>query len=87
MVHVQSPQHRTAQARPKLADHLERLTDRFDRLTQRARLGDLTPDQFNELESEAQAIAADLVAPFRGRRANPTNPPLYVSADGTRAAW
>lgn len=87
MAHVQSRQHRTAQARPNVADQLERLTDRFDRLTQRARLGDLTPDQFNELEGEAQAIAADLVVIFRGRPATPTNPPIWVSPDGTRMAW
>lgn len=87
MAHVQFPQRRTAQARPNVADQLESLTDRFDSLTHRARLGDLTPRQFDELESEAQAIAADLVAIFRGRRANPTNPPLYVSADGRTAAW
>ncbi len=86
-MHTRSDHHRTAQARLNLADQLERLTDRFDRLTQQARLGEPTPDQFDEMESEAQAIAADLVAPFRGRRANPTNPPLYVSRDGTRAAW
>ncbi len=86
-MHTRSDHCRTAQARSNLADQLERLTDRFDRLTHRARLGNPTPDQFDEMESEAQAIAADLVAPFRGRRANPTHPPLYVSRDGTRAAW
>ncbi len=87
MAHVQSRQHRTAQAHPKLADQLERLTDRFDTLTHRARLGDVCPRQYDELESEAQAIAADLVAVFRGRPTTPTNPPLYVSRDGTKAAW
>jgi len=87
VTHDQPRQHRTAQAHPNVADQLERITERFDSLTHRARLGDPSPRQFDELESEAQAIAADLVAIFRGRRANPSNPPLYVSADGTRAAW
>ena len=86
-MHTRSDHRRTAQAHPNVPDQLERLTDRFDSLTHRARLGDPSPRQFDELESEAQAIAADLVAIFRGRRASPTNPPLYVSADGTRAAW
>lgn len=87
MAHDRSVQHRTDQARPTIADQLEGITDRFDTLTHRARLGRLTPAAYDELEADAQAIAADLVATFRGRRPNPTNPPLYVSRDGTKAAW
>ncbi|MGT2515629.1 hypothetical protein ACVOMT_16595 [Sphingomonas panni] len=87
MAHDQSRQHRVDQARPTIADQLEHITDRFDALTHRARLGRLTPAQYDELEADAQAIAADLVQTFRGRRTNPTNPPLYVSRDGTKAAW
>lgn len=87
MVHDPSRQHRVDQARPTIADQLERITDRFDALTHRARLGRLSAAEYHELEADAQAIAADLVTVFRGRPANPTNPPLYVSRDGTKAAW
>jgi hypothetical protein len=77
----------TAQSRPSLADQLERITPRFDALTQRARLGNLTHADFNELEEQAQTIARDLVAPFRGRGSRPVAAPLHVSADGTKASW
>ena len=79
----------THQPRPNVADQLERLTPRFDQLTHRARLGPLTPALYHELEAEAQAIAAALVAAFRGACAEPRriNPPLYVSADGRSAGW
>lgn len=87
MVQDHSRQRRPVQARSNVPDQLERLSDRFDVLTHRARLGEMTPKLFEELETDAQAIAADLVAIFRGRQARPTNPPLYVSADGTKAAW
>lgn len=87
MAHDQSRQHRPVQARSNVPDQLENITDRFDALTHRARLGDMTPRLFEELETDAQAIAADLVEIFRDRPARPTNPPLYVSADRTKAAW
>ncbi len=87
MHHHQSGQRRATRPDPNLADQLERITPRFDALTHRARLGGITPHDLHEMESEAQAIAADLVAAFRGRRANPINPPRYVSADGTKATW
>ncbi len=87
MRHNQPGQHRAAPPRPSLADQLESLTPRFDVLTQRARWGGLTPRDIHELESDAQAIAADLVAAFRGKRTDLTHPPLYVSADGTKAGW
>ena len=76
----------THQPRPNVADQLERLTPRFDQLTHRARLGPLTPALYNELETEALALAAELVAAFRGppRR---FNPPLFVSEDGKSAGW
>lgn len=86
MVHDRSGQHRATRSRPTLADQLERITPRFDALTHRARLGG-TPHDFHEMEADAQAIAADIVAAFRGRRDNPVNPPRYVSADGTKAMW
>jgi hypothetical protein len=74
----------TAQSRPSLADQLERITPRFDALTQRARLGNLSQADFNELEEEAQAIACAVIAPFRGPGARPVASPLHVSADGTK---
>jgi hypothetical protein len=76
----------THQPRPNVADQLERLTPRFDQLTHRARLGPLTPRLYNELEAEAQAIAAEMVAAFRGP-VRPINPPLVVSKDGNSAGW
>lgn len=87
MAHDQSRQHRADQTRPTIADQLDRATNRIDRLTHRARLGRPSVAAYDEMESEAQAIAALIVATFRGQRPNPTNPPLYVSADGQRAAW
>ncbi|WP_230630669.1 hypothetical protein [Sphingomonas sp. Leaf37] len=83
------PAQRPAQPRPNLADQLERITPRFDELTQRARLGaDRIPAaELHELEEMAQHIARDLVALFRGAGARPVNPPAWVSADGTRAGW
>lgn len=83
MRHDQPGQHRAAPPRPTLADQLERMTARFDVLTQRARLG----APYDDLEEEGQAIASDLRALFRGRRARLTNPPLHISADGLKGKW
>ena len=81
------PDARPAQPNSNLADQLERITPRFDELTQRARLGIDSADQYNELEELAQGIARDVVAPFRGIAGRAARPPLYVSADGTKAGW
>ena len=80
---------RPAQPRPNLADQLERITPRFDELTQRARLGAdrISAAELHELEEMAQGIARDLIVPFRGADARPVNPPVYLSADGMRAGW
>lgn len=86
MAHDRTRQHRADQARPTIADQLESITGRFDTLTHRARLGRLTPAEYDELEEDAQAIAHSLLEVFRARRI-PTNPPLFVSRDGTKAAW
>lgn len=67
MVHDHSRQRRPVQARSNVPDQLERLSDRFDVLTHRARLCDMTPKLFEELEADAQAIAADVAAIFRSR--------------------
>ncbi|MEZ0495415.1 hypothetical protein [Sphingomonas sp. IW22] len=74
-----------AQARNAIADQLERITPQFDALTHRARLGIDSAAEYDELEAMAQAIARDIVAPFRGRR--PVHAPLYISADGRKAVW
>jgi hypothetical protein len=81
---------RPHQSRPNLADQLERITPRFDELTQRARLradDGIPPAELHELEEMAQGIARDLVAPFRGAGARPVNPPLWISSDGLKAIW
>lgn len=80
---------RPHQSRPNLADQLERITPRFDELTQRARLAAdrVSAAELHELEEIAQHIARDLVAIFRGPHARPINPPAFLSADGTRAGW
>ncbi len=78
---------RPAQPNSNLADQLERITPRFDELTQRARLGVDSPDEYNELEELAQGIARDILEPFRGSATRAVRPPLHVSADGTKAVW
>lgn len=80
---------RPHQSRPNLADQLERITPRFDELTQRARLAAdrISAAELHELEEMAQHIARDLVTMFRGAAAQPVNAPAWVSADGKRAAW
>ncbi|MBE2990878.1 hypothetical protein IFR23_02500 [Sphingomonas sp. CFBP 13603] len=78
---------RSAQPNSNLADQLERITPRFDELTQRARLGVVSSDDYNVLEEMAQGIASDLLTAFRGGAPRAARPPLYVSADGTKAVW
>jgi hypothetical protein len=78
---------RSAQPNSNLADQLERITPRFDELTQRARLGGYSTDEYNELEELAQGIARDVLEPFRGTAGRAARPPLYISADGTKAGW
>ncbi|WP_422058631.1 hypothetical protein [Sphingomonas sp.] len=48
-----------------IADALDRVVPDFDALIQKARLGSRHPLELHELEAEAQAIAAAIVAPFR----------------------
>ena len=76
-----------AQSNSNLADQLERITPRFDELTQRVRLGVISLDDYNVLEEHAQGIARDLLAAFRGRATRAARAPLYISADGTKAGW
>jgi hypothetical protein len=51
------------------------------------RLGVVSSDDYNVLEEQAQGIARDLLAAFRGSVTRAARPPLYVSADGTKAGW
>ena len=51
-----------AQSNSNLADQLERITPRFDELTQRVRLGVVSSNDYNVLEEHAQGIARDLPA-------------------------
>ncbi len=76
----------TAKPQPRLsaADQLDRLTPRFDDLVRQARLARTAAD-YNDAEEAAQALSRDIVFAFR--RSSPVNPPLFVSADGTSAAW
>ncbi|MES3109643.1 hypothetical protein [Sphingomonas aurantiaca] len=76
-----------AQSNSNLADQLERITPRFDELTQRVRLGVVSSDDYNVLEEQAQGIARDLLTAFRSSVTRTARPPLYVSADGTKAGW
>lgn len=77
------------QPRPNVIDQLDRITPRFDALVHRAGLGPLPPHEFNRLEHDAQEIARDIVAAFRGQSARPAlvNPPLRVSQDGLQALF
>lgn len=75
--------------RPSIPDSLEYASDALDRLIRDARLPprgrhDLAHEA---LEERAQAIAASIVAPFRGPRA-PSAPPLAIEVRGSKAeAW
>lgn len=75
-------------ARPSIPDQLEHASDALDRLIRDARLSpnrqrhDLRHDA---LEERAQAIAASIVASFRGDRA-PSAPPLSFETDGRRSS-
>ncbi|ESZ88347.1 MAG: hypothetical protein Q27BB25_04560 [Blastomonas sp. CACIA14H2] len=60
-----------------IGSRLSLASDRLDRLCRDVSLGVRDQRQFDEMESEAQAIAADIVAAFRQPDARPggcTNP-------------
>ena len=76
--------------RPSIPDSLEHASDALYRLIRDARLPprgrhDLA---LEALEERAQAIAASIVAPFRGQRA-PSAPPVASGTQGNTswAAW
>lgn len=77
-------------AHATIADALDAVMPAFDQLVADSREGCRfgRPDQWLETrEQQAQAVCAAILAPFRGRGARPVNPPRFVSADGTKAAW
>jgi len=83
-----SPPHARSRPRPQatIADRLDRLVPRIDALVRDSRLGHpLTERAYAALEEEAQAIADELRATFRGPTPKPVNPPLW-QAPG-KALW
>ncbi|BBF70209.1 hypothetical protein [Sphingomonas bisphenolicum] len=75
--------------RPSIADQLEGASHELDLLIRDARL---SPDRRHDrrhadLEERAQAIAASIVAPFRGGR-TPSAPALAIETQGAKSsAW
>jgi len=75
--------------RPSIADQLEQASHEFDLLIRDARLSPHSRHDHRhaELEERAQAIAASIVAPFRGARA-PSAPALATQTQGAKSsAW
>jgi hypothetical protein len=69
-------------ARPSLADQLENPRDGLDMLIRDLRLGTrFLQCDFDRAEERAQAIAAAIVAPFRGARPA-SAAPLHFESDG-----
>jgi hypothetical protein len=66
-----------------VADALEGASSNLDRLIQDRRLGPRNPRQHHDDEERAQAIAARILAAFRGPAAQ-SAPPLKVT---DRGAW
>ncbi|WP_030540570.1 hypothetical protein [Sphingobium sp. DC-2] len=72
--------------RPSIADQLERASHELDLLIRDARNIRHTRD-YDALEERAQAIAASIVAPYRGERP-PSAPPLAIETQGAKSsAW
>lgn len=83
-----APQHRTP-TRPSIADQLEGASRELDLLIRDARLSPLgRPDHRHAaLEERAQAIAASIVASFRGSP-KPSAPALAMETQGAKSsAW
>lgn len=73
--------------RPSIPDSLENGSHALDELIRDARLPPRSRHDLHhdDLEERAQAIAASIVAPFRGTR---SAPPIAMLIDGDRAeAW
>lgn len=73
--------------RPSIPDSLEKASDALDRLIHDARLSPRGRHDLRhaDLEERAQAIAASIVAPFRGGP-SPTAAPLHFETNGRRSS-
>lgn len=76
--------------RPSIADQLERIVPAFDQLVYDARLiphHGRHDKRLADLEERGQAIAASIVASFRGEQ-SPSAPPIAIETQGNRSkAW
>ncbi|KQN37019.1 hypothetical protein ASG37_04995 [Sphingomonas sp. Leaf407] len=70
-----------------LLDALERLSDDLDRTIARGRTATPSQGLYEVLADEARGIARRLDEAARGKCRTPSNPPRYVSPDGSKAAW
>ncbi|KQN78555.1 hypothetical protein [Sphingomonas sp. Leaf62] len=70
-----------------LLDELERLTDEMDLLLACGRASIPSHRLVEELADEARRIARRLDEAARGGCRPLSNPPRYVSPDGTKAGW
>ena len=72
--------------RPSIPDQLERASHELDLLIRDARNLRHQRD-YDAQEERAQAIAASIVAPYRGSR-SPSAPPLAIETQGAKSsAW
>lgn len=70
-----------------LLDALERLTDELDLTIARGRASIPSHRLYEELADDVRGIARRLDEAVRGTCRAPSNPPRYVSPDGTKAGW
>lgn len=70
--------------RPSIADQLEQASHELDLLIRDAR-NIRHPRDYDAQEERAQAIAASIVAPYRGSR-EPSAPPLWIETDGDKSS-
>lgn len=76
-------------SRPSIPDQLERASHELDLLIRDARLSPVRHhgERHAALEERAQAIAASIVAPFRGEQRS-SAPPLAMETQGVKSsAW
>lgn len=69
------------------ADDLELTARDIEDLARDVRRGAKSAQEFERFEERAQQLARALIAPFRGRAARPSAPPLMISPDGLKAIW
>ncbi|MCW3837830.1 hypothetical protein ACFQ1E_17430 [Sphingomonas canadensis] len=73
-------------SRPQIVDQVEDVRDELDLLVRDLRLGIRGAGHLDTLEERAQAIAAALVAAFRGDAGRPASVPVRLSRNG-RGVW